>query len=500
VLHMSTQTDNRTSDKIKFFENLNIKRVILARELSLNQIEKIRKNTSIELEHFISGALCVSYSGQCYMSCYMGGRSANKGVCAQSCRKKYSLVDKSGKTIAKNKYLLSLKDNNLTKHIKELAEAGVKSFKIEGRLKDENYVKNNVLYCHNLMKKFPRTSTGEVVSDFEADISKTFNRSFCDDYLFSGKDNIYNFSTPKSLGEKIGCIVSSNGKNFIIKTKAKIAPQDGLIAITNDGISGCSVNKAQIVKEGVKIYPNKNVDFKKGDIIYRNLNAQFNKILQNSKTVRKLDIDFTVKKDEITIYDENKNKVSYSLEGFEKAKDIENTKKNYVKALSKSGETPFRARNFEFSDELSFVPVSKLNEIRRILIDELTEKILSRYRTKTQKPLNIAKFPLCKGDYRLNVRNEEACEFYELCGCKVEEYALEKTHDFKNKELMRTKHCLKRAFLGCEAKIEKNELFLKDEKGELFPLEFDCKNCEMIVKSPKPRAQTQKSKPLSLKC
>ena len=155
-IHISTQCDNRNVEKIKFFEEIGAKRVILARELSVDEIKKIKKNTHIELEHFIHGALCVSYSGQCYMSEYIGKRSANRGMCAQACRKKYSLIDDKGNYLVKNKYMLSLKDNNLSNHLDKLIEAGIISFKIEGRLKDENYVKNVTLFYHNLLKKIPK--------------------------------------------------------------------------------------------------------------------------------------------------------------------------------------------------------------------------------------------------------------------------------------------------------------------------------------------------------
>ena len=293
-LHASTQCDIRDIEKVQFFEEIGLKRVILARELPLTQIEKIRKNTNIQLEHFIHGALCVSYSGQCYMSAFIGGRSANRGECAQACRKKYSVVDKNGKTILKNQYLLSLKDNNLSNHLDKLVKAGVMSFKIEGRLKDENYVKNTVLFYHNKLKNYPRQSFGSIISDFTPDPSKTFNRRFCDDYLFNKKDDIYNFITPKSMGEYLGNVISANDKCFVIKTKTEISAQDGLCFIIGNELIGCLVNSVEHTKDGVKIYPNKKLNLQKGIEVYRNLDTQFNKILENSKTCRKLDVNFMV--------------------------------------------------------------------------------------------------------------------------------------------------------------------------------------------------------------
>lgn len=482
VLHASTQCDIRTLEKVKFFEEIGLKRVILARELSLTDIEKIKKNTNIELEHFVAGALCVCYSGQCYMSSYIGGRSANRGECAQACRKQYSLVDKNGKYLARNKYLLSLKDNNLSNHLDKLIKAGVISFKIEGRLKDENYIKNNVYYYHRLLEKYPRTGIGKIKADFTPDPCKTFNRGFCDDYLFSKKDNIYNFLTPKSTGEEIGKIISVNENCFTIKTNKNISSQDGLIFMFENDISGCLVNKAEKIKEGFKIYPNKKISgLKKGQEVYRNLDTEFNKTLENSKITRKLDVNFTVFENKIAVSDENSNKVSIDFEFDEFAKNPEKMKDNFIKSLKKTSDTPFEAVDIEFKTENTpFLPVSKINELRRELLENLKEKILSRYKVKKQKPLDIAKFPQDTGGYKLNVHNSKAKEFYELCGCIVTEDSFEKIKTGKNIELMRTKHCLKRAFLDCKSK---EKLYLVNEKNVRYPLEFDCKNCEMIILS-----------------
>jgi len=482
ALHMSTQCDNRTLKKVKFFENLGVKRVILARELPLEKIEKISSSTNIELEHFIHGALCVSYSGQCYMSDYIGKRSANRGCCAQACRKKYSLINKKNEYILKNQYLLSLKDNNLSNHLDKLIKAGIMSFKIEGRLKDENYVKNVTLFYHNLLKKYPRQSHGRIVSDFIPDIYKTFNRGYCDDYLFNKKDNIYNFTTPKSIGEFLGTIENCNDKNFTIITKKQISNNDGLCFALNNELSGCLVETCEKIKNGYKIYPNKKINLQKGLKIYRNIDVEFNKILKNSKTLRKLDIIFQIYENKISVEDENNNKISIDLNINEYANNQEKMKENFIKSLSKVQDTPYFVKNIEFkTDNLGFLPVSKINEIRRELLNLLSEKILSKYKTKKQKPVNISKFPIKKGDYHLNVHNQKAKEFYELCDCEVIENSFESQKDknwFSKKELMRTKHCLKRATIGCD---KKEELFLEDEKKVKYPLYFDCENCEMVV-------------------
>jgi len=485
VLHSSTQCDNRTVDKIKFEENVGFKRTVLARELPLNKIEEISKNTTIELEHFIHGALCVCYSGQCYLSQYIGKRSANRGQCAQACRMKYSLVDEKNKIIAKNQYLLSLKDNNLSKHLDKLIKAGITSFKIEGRLKDENYIKNTVLFYHKLLKNHPRQSFGEIKEDFTPNPDKTFNRGFCDDYLFNKKDNIYNFTTPKSMGEYIGTIISSNEKSFVLKPNNKtqeIINQDGLCFVQNNELMGCLVNNCEKTKDGYKVYPNKQVLLKKGDKIYRNIDTKFNKTLENSKTTRKLEASITVEENKLSIIDINNHKAEILFEFEEYANNQEKMKENFVKSLSKTQDTPFEIKKIEFKTEkLPFLAISKINELRRELTENLVQKILSQYRVKKSKKIDIAEFPIQEGNYKLNIHNEKAKEFLEICGCKIKEKSFEETNDKRNKELMRTKHCLRRAFLGCNSQ---DTLFLVDKVGEKFPLKFDCKNCEMIILSP----------------
>ena len=480
-IHISTQCNNITSEKVKFFEEINAKRVILARELSIEEINKISKSVHIELEHFIHGALCVSYSGQCYMSHYIGKRSANRGCCAQACRKKYSLLDEKGNYIAKNQYLLSLKDNNLSKHLDKLIDAGIISFKIEGRLKDENYVKNVTLFYHNLLKQYPRTSYGLIVQDFTPNPDKTFNRGYCDDYLFGKKDNIYNFTTPKSTGEFIGNVINSTNDSFTIKTNKELSPQDGLCFVLNNELRGCLINKCEKIKEGYKIFPNKKIKPERNSKIFRNIDTKFNYTLEHSRTVRKLEVNFRIFDNKIEVKDEFSNKVEIDFKAQE-AKNIDGMKDNFKKSLSKTNDTPYLVKNIEFKcNVMPFLPVSSINKLRNELLEALSQKILSRYKIKKQKNIDIAKFPLSSGDYHLNVHNKQAKEFYELCECAVREGSFESVNDYKGKELMRTRHCLKRALLSCS---DTKKLFLEDEKGIKYPLLFDCKNCEMAILAP----------------
>lgn len=347
----STQCDNRNLEKVKFFENAGVGRAILARELSLAKIKEICSNTNIEIETFIHGALCVSYSGQCYLSHKIGGRSANRGECAQACRKKYSLINNKGKIIAKDRYLLSLKDFMAADRLEELIDAGVTSFKIEGRLKDVNYIKNTVLFYRCILDKiiekknaqnksfaedrrhivYQKSSSGKVFPDFEPDPKKSFNRDFCEYFLSgkrngtknpsTGKDNIneeiWNFDTPNSKGEYLGK-VDKIGKNyFTIAAKngciPEIHPQDGLCYFKtenlktgskNSELSGILVNS---YRDG-KIFPNIMPEIPPGTKIYKNKDAKFDAILKKSKTERKLGVGFKICDGFIECEDEDKTK------------------------------------------------------------------------------------------------------------------------------------------------------------------------------------------------
>ena len=466
VLHASTQCDNRTLEKVKFFDNMGISRVILARELSLEQIKEICQNSNTEIETFIHGALCVSYSGQCYFSHCIGGCSANRGECAQACRKKYTLVDENGKIIAKDKYLLSMKDFNASRHLKDLTDAGVKSFKIEGRLKDENYVKNVVAYYRQEIDKFARkTSSGKVFSDFEPDVRKSFNRGFTD-YFLDGRKKCFNFESPKSLGEKLGKITKVGKDCF--ELNAEVSKQDGLYF---NG-QGCLVNNI----EGRRIYPNKMDGIAVGVEVYRNFDSKFEKQLENSKIKRRIGVKFVCKNGVLNAQDEDGNFVVFVLPQGEMPKNSEKMRENFINQLKKTGESDFYTENTEIIGELPFMPVSKINEVRRKILSDLMNERLKNYKRDLQKPLKYAEFPQKELDYRANIHNSEAKCFYENSGCKVCEMSAE-SGAFP-KELMRTKHCLKFAFNMCKSP---EKLFLIDEKGKKYPLKFDCANCEMVI-------------------
>ena len=477
-IHASTQCNTRTLEKAKFFDSLGVSRVILARELSVDKIAEICQNTNCEIETFIHGAICVSYSGQCYLSFANGGRSANRGECAQPCRKKYSLVDESGKFIQKDKYLLSLKDFNASESIEKLINCGVNSFKIEGRLKDISYVRNVTAYYNNLINKYAkRTSSGKVFLDFEPNLYKTFNRGYTS-YFLKDREQCFNFTSPKSRGEKIGKISRVFNNSFEID--ANLNPQDGICFIHNGEMRGFLVNKV----DGHRVYPNKMSGLKSGLVLYRNFDSKFEKQLKISKTVRKIGVNITIENSKIVAIDEDSNTVSLALPDGDIPKNLEKLKQNYLAQFSKTGDSPYYLQEIHILDEnLKFLPVSKLNDLRRSLLNLLSKERLQKYTRVSQKSIRYADFPLRKIDYKGNVFNSESKEFYKNCNCDVLEPALEAQQNVSSGiELMRTKHCLKFASDLCGKACKK--LYLVDSNGKKYPLKFDCKNCEMVILSP----------------
>ena len=471
-VHASTQCDNRTLEKVKFFENIGVSRVILARELSLEDIRNICANTNVEIETFIHGALCVSYSGQCYMSYAIGGRSANRGECAQACRKKYTLVDSKGNIIAKDRYLLSLKDFNASRHIEELIKAGVKSFKIEGRLKDINYVKNVVGYYRREIDKFAeKTSSGQVELDFEPDLNKTFNRGYTD-YFLDSRKKCFNFDSPKSLGEKLGKVTKVNRGSFEIN--AKISPQDGLCWFVNGDMQGCLVNRV----EGNKIFPNKMPPLKAGTLIYRNQDFEFERHLKNSRVKRRIGVKFEFSEGSLSVTDEDGNSVLLPVLSGDPPKNPEKMRETFISQLKKTGESDFYCKSVDIRNELPFLPLSVINELRREILAKLMDERLKNYPRELQKQLKYADFPKKELDFLANIHNNSAKSFYENCGGSVCEMSLESGVSPKGKCLMQTKHCLKYAFNMCK---NPKKLFLIDEKGKKYPLKFDCKNCTMLI-------------------
>jgi len=478
-IHASTQCDNRDIEKIRFLKDIGLSRVVLARELSLEQIKAIHDSVpDIEIEAFVHGALCVSYSGQCYLSQYIGGRSANRGECAQPCRKKYKVVDEAGK-IYDYPYPLCLKDFNASNSLEDMIKAGVYSFKIEGRLKDIGYVKNIVSYYRQQLDKYSvKASSGKSFINFIPDPERTFNRGYTD-YFLHGRTDCFNPLSPKSKGKFIGCVKYVKKGVICLSTDYKISSQDGLCFINDaNEQEGFLVNKIENNGETL-IYPNRSVQIKKGAKIYRNLDVEFEKELL--KVVkRKIAINVELKNNLLNVTDEDGINISVEINADEKPKNLENMKDVFVKQLSKTGESDFYINEIKIDGDIPFLPVSQINNLRRIVLSELMSKRLSAYKRDIQKPLHYSQYYKNELDYRANVHNKSAKMFYEKCGAKVKEFSMETSLPKNQIELMRTKHCIKFALNLCKSPIN---LHLQDEKGQNYPLRFDCKNCEMVVLS-----------------
>ena len=293
-LHASTQMDNRTSEKVQFLEKVGFKQVVLARELSLNEIRQISEHTTVPLEVFVHGALCVSYSGQCYLSAALSGRSANRGECAQYCRLPYTMVDSTGKEIVSEKHLLSLKDMNRSEHLEALLDAGVSSLKIEGRLKDITYVKNVTAFYRKKLdeiftrrKEYIRSSLGKSVFTFEPVVEKSFNRGFTSFFLKGRTSNITAFDTPKSLGELVGSVKEIKGNSFTISGLKQLNNGDGLVFFNKQGVlEGFRVNRV----DANRVYPLEMPSILPKTPLYRNFDHAFEKLLAKPSAERKLGV------------------------------------------------------------------------------------------------------------------------------------------------------------------------------------------------------------------
>ncbi len=497
ALHASTQTNNRSPEKVQFLEKVGFQQVVLARELSLEQIQAIRSATSVPLECFIHGALCVSYSGQCYISEVVSGRSANRGECAQFCRHQYTLQDASGKVLEKDRYLLSLKDLDLSANIRQLIAAGVSSFKIEGRLKDSNYVKNVTAFYRQLLDQLidadpelQRASSGRCEFGFTPDTTKSFNRGQTDYFLNTLRNTPGSLDTPKSLGELIGSVQKSEKKSFTLKTTAKLQNGDGLCYFDSSGkLIGLKANRV----DGKEVHHRENSSPPSGTIVYRNHDVDFLKQLKNSEQCRFLHVDATITETDSGLRCVVEGEDGLSSEA-ELAADKEQAKQAGMIAgvierqMRKCGGTAFRVDNVRVTvDENLFVPAATINELRRLVFaHHLTHRCNSYTRQEQILEKNDTPWLARKVTYLDNICNRKAEAFYQRHGV-TDFAALAKTAaGEKDAALMTTKYCIK-AQLGICPKMkgksqQLNEpLTLTDNTG-IYELEFDCARCEMIVR------------------
>jgi len=495
-LHASTQLHNYLPSQIKFLEAVHFKRAVLARELSIEQIREIRSQTSIELEAFIHGSLCVSFSGRCYLSNAIGGRSANRGACAQPCRKRYTLFDADKKVISADQHLLSLKDLNHSDSIKELAEAGVQSFKIEGRLKEVDYVKNITAFYRKKIDafledqpEFKAASAGKSYISFEANPAKSFNRGTTDYFLHGRSKDIVSFESPKFLGESVGEVTQVTTKYFEIESTLEIANNDGLVFISTAGESvGIKVN----VVERSRIYPDKMNGIYPGAKVYRNYDHLFQQQLKSDLTVRKMAVSIQISESddgfELTANDESGIVVTseYNLSK-NPARDILKSKDTINHQLTKSGDTPYFVSGVETNGtEKFFFQASVLNAMRRDLLDRITEARKQKTRNKFNYEPNSYPYPDKEIGYEGNIGNRLARQFYIRHGVENPEMAFEKQSDPHGKIVMTTKHCLKFQMgfcpkFGGKKAINFSEPFSLNDGINDLRLDFDCIQCVMKV-------------------
>lgn len=495
ALHASTQMDNRTPEKVKFLSDIGFRQVVLARELSLEEIKKIHDICpDTLLEVFIHGALCVSYSGQCYVSQACYGRSANRGECAQFCRLAFDLVDSNGKTIEQNKHLLSLKDMNQSDNLEALLDAGATSLKIEGRLKDVSYVKNVTAYYRQKLdsifkyrKEYVRASSGTVKTTFTPQLDKSFSRGFTDYFLRGRNPGIFSFSTPKSLGEEVGMVKEIRGNYFTVAGVKSFSNGDGLCYIDDNGrLQGFRVNRV----ENNKLFPQEMPRLKPKTRLYRNFDQEFDKLMQKKSAERKIAVDIRLTENNfgftLSINDENENSVSLTLQREKEPARTPQTD-NLRNQLGKLGNTPFEARDIriDLSDNW-FIPASELSELRRNAVERLLELRKINYRQEIFRlKEGKSKFPVSTLTYLGNVMNNSAAEFYKNHGVLKVMPAFEKEQP-KDAVLMFCKHCIRYSMGWCPVhhKVRspfREPYYLVSSDGRRFRLEFDCKQCQMKV-------------------
>lgn len=503
-LHASTQMDNRTPEKVRFLSDAGFRQIVLARELSLQEIRTIHEACpETQLEVFVHGALCVSYSGQCYVSQACFGRSANRGECAQFCRLPFNLIDADGKTIVRDKHLLSLKDLNQSEVLEDLLDAGATSLKIEGRLKDVSYVKNvTAAYRQKLdaifarRKEYVRASSGACHFDFKPQLDKSFSRGFTNYFLQGRRQDIASFDTPKSLGEEMGTLKEQRGNYLTVAGVKPFHNGDGVCFLDEqNGLQGFRINRV----DGNKLYPAGEVPhIKPRTRLYRNFDQDFERILVRKSSERKLAVNWELSDTSwgfaLTATDEDDNRVTLS---FPYSKELARTPQaeNLRTQLSKLGNTPFEVVN-NVSDEASglvlklsqnwFIPASVIADWRRRVIEKLiaVRRITYRRELAVWKPTRHA-FPITSLTYLGNVMNTAAKSFYLSHGVLSVEPAYEK-QPVQNAVLMFCKHCLRYSMGWCPTHQKlrspyREPYYLVATDGKRFRLDFDCKHCQMKV-------------------
>ena len=505
-LHASTQMDNRTPEKVKFLHRLGFSQVVLARELSLAEIAAVHRSCDVPLEVFVHGALCVSYSGCCYVSQHCFGRSANRGECAQFCRLKFDLVDSDGQTIERGKHLLSLKDMNRTEDLERLLDAGVSSLKIEGRLKDVTYVKNVTAWYRQqldaLFKRRPefrRASSGQVFLKFTPQVEKSFNRGFTHYFLNGRTPDIFSFHTPKSLGEEVGTVKEVRGKCIVVAGVKPFANGDGLCFLDESGnLQGFRVNRV----EGNKLYPAEMPRLRPHTRLYRNFDKAFEDALSRPSAVRKIAVWWTLSEYSegfvLELRDEDEVSLAVAFPYVKEPARL-SQEANIKAQLDKLGNTPFQTAGVRLNCTADwFIPSSVLSGWRR----ELTERLVKVRKINYPRQVRLLPAPFIRAEeernghsvlhdvpeeltYLSNVMNDKAESFYREHGAVRIAPAFERCEP-AGAALMFCRHCLRYSLGWCKRyggtdSPYREPFFLVLGDGRRFRLVFDCKECQMKV-------------------
>lgn len=515
ALHASTQMDNCTPERARFLEAAGYSQIVMARELSLSQIRLIHEVTSLPLEAFVHGALCVSYSGRCYASEYCFGRSANRGRCAQFCRLAFDLVDAKGEVLEHDKHLLSLRDMNRCADLEAMLDAGVRSFKIEGRLKDVAYVKNVTARYRQALdavlerrsEDYVRASRGRSTYTFRPELTKSFNRGFTK-YLLEGRTrNLWNFQTPKSMGERVGVVTRASSRALYYKGAVDVNNGDGLVFINAQGkLEGFRANRV----EGREVFPLKMPAVSVGDVLFRNEDRLWENLLAAKSAERRLPITIVLSESDghyvltarVNIDEQNRLADSDNQQEFTMHFPVEVQRAakpqadNIRQNLMKLGDTPFVATDavVDFDYEC-FIPASVLTRMRREFAEAFVHHLQQihveqrpqrRKADEASSALDLHGFQL---PYSANVANAQARQWLEAHGAGRVEPAFEVACPAEA-SLMTCRHCLRYALGQCPRDTGKRPtwaepLSLRLPDGRTFPLRFDCSRCEMHVMMPR---------------
>lgn len=490
-LHASTQVCNMTPEGAKFLEDSGFSRVILERALSLDEIKAIREATEVDLECFIHGAICVGHSGRCYLSRSQSSRSGNRGECSQPCRLTYDLVTERGEKLISGKHLLSVKDFDLSERIGDLIDAGVVSFKIEGRLKDDNYIKNVVSYYRRKIDEAiasrpecQRASVGRSEIEFDPDPKKSFTRDG-GEYMFAGKRaGVASFLTPKAVGEYVGCVATTSKRDFRLVGKVALNAGDGICVITPEGIVGTNVNRV----EGNTIEPNRMEGIKAGMEVYRNYDHRFTQAVERSRTRRaveaKCSLILSAEGISVTYTDEEGFSVtverSMALDG---SKSVDKMRAVAEEQMAKSGDSIFRVVSVDVKGAEWFATAKMLAEVRREALSMLAAKRMTRtMEHDIRTDSGEARFPVQRLGAEYNVVNSLSRRFYTKHGVEHIVDGLDLWATTLGERVMESSYCLRREIGECLKKGTKLRERLYIEHGRhRYRLDFDCAKCRMSL-------------------